>query len=70
MQELICFSAFLYQYIESFVFLEVARRRGLLNLPLAPVHDLAPSDTISLTDQTLKICTLQHVMKKGQTMIP
>ena len=28
MQELICFSAFLYQYIEFFVFLKVARRGG------------------------------------------
>ena len=26
MQELMCFSAFLYQYIESLMFLEVARR--------------------------------------------
>ena len=37
MQELICFSAFLYQYIEFFVFLKpVARRGGYppLNPPL------------------------------------
>ena len=27
-QELICFSAFLYQYIEFFVFLKVSRRGG------------------------------------------
>ena len=29
MQELICFSAFLYQYTVSFVFLEVARREAV-----------------------------------------
>ena len=28
MQELLCFSAFVYQYIEFFVFLKVARRGG------------------------------------------
>ena len=36
MQELICFSAFLYQYIEFFVFLKVARRGGGAIAPLAP----------------------------------
>ena len=35
MQELMCFSAFLYQYIESIMFLEVARREGAI-APLAP----------------------------------
>ena len=35
MQELICFSAFLYQYIEFFVFLKVARR-GAIAPPLNP----------------------------------
>ena len=35
MQELMCFSAFLYQYIESIMFLEVARRGGAI-APLAP----------------------------------
>ena len=34
MQELMCFSAFLYQYIESLMFLEVARRGGAI-APLA-----------------------------------
>ena len=36
MQELICFSAFLYQYIDFFVFLKVARRGAIapLNPPL------------------------------------
>ena len=29
MQELTCFSAFLYNYIDSFVFLEVARRGAI-----------------------------------------
>ena len=35
MQELMCFNAFLYQYIESIMFLEVARRGGAI-APLAP----------------------------------
>ena len=48
MQKLICFSAFLYQYIEFFVFLKVARRGGAiapqarpLNPPLKPLVSLA-----------------------------
>ena len=36
MQELMCFSAFLYQYIEFFVFLKVARRGAIA--PLAPLN--------------------------------
>ena len=37
MQELMCFSAFLYQYIESIMFLEVARRGGY-NPPSPPLN--------------------------------
>ena len=45
MQELMWFSAFLYQYIESLVFLDVARRGGAtapLNPPLV-LGELAPT---------------------------
>ena len=38
MEELICFSAFLYQYIEFFVFLKVARRGGAIAPPTPPLN--------------------------------
>ena len=40
MQESMCFSAFLYEYIESIMFLEVASRGGGAIAPLA--HPLNP----------------------------
>ena len=39
MQEIMCFSAFVYQYMESFVFLEVVRKGGGGGrVPIAPLN--------------------------------
>ena len=48
MQELICFSAFLYQYIESFAFLKVARRGAIASLNL-PLHGYTHINTYACT---------------------
>ena len=53
MQELICFSAFLYHYIDSSVFLEVARREGAIALPSSP------------KSATAKIKDVQHLPALG-----
>ena len=50
MQELICISAFLYHYIDSSLFPEVARREGAttpLNPPLQP--SIKPFSTLPAT---------------------
>ena len=52
MQELICFSAFLYQYIEFFVFLKVARR-GWAIAPLAPPKSATEAGIINMNERIL-----------------
>ena len=59
MQELICFSAFLYQYIESFAFLKVARRGG---------YGL-PKSATGYTHINTYACTYKHKKTYIQTQI-